>query len=63
MPRSTKLRLSREKLAQVNQALRDAHDMQPDILLLEECGMECTEYRQRIDDIVRQLTALKERFA
>jgi hypothetical protein len=63
MPRAAKLRLSRERLAQINQALREAHDIQPDILLLEECGMECAEYRETIDEIVRQLTGLKERFA
>ena len=63
MPRATKLRMSRERLAKINQSLRDAHDIQPDILLLEECGVECSDYRETIDEIVRQLTELKERFA
>lgn len=60
---SVDVKLSKARVTRINEGLRTLHDLEPKIAALERCEEDCTEFREVIDRLLRELTLLKENFS
>jgi hypothetical protein len=62
MAKRKKSRLSTGEIERIDAALRELHDVLPDIETLRECGEDCSELLAAHAEAERSLTTLKEKF-
>lgn len=54
--------LSKHDVAEIDRALRLAHDLLPKYDKLEDCGQDCQEFRNETMKVVEVLTKFKQHF-
>jgi hypothetical protein len=58
-----KIKLSRERYAELLSAERLFHDLLPDLDNLEQCGEDCQAMRQVVQDEMKRIEKIKQFFA
>lgn len=59
----SKVQLTNEQYAKLLDAERTIHDILPDLQKLEECDVDCQQFRAQVEQRQRQIAALKQNFA